>query len=88
MVDMTAASDGELQRVSRAIEREVERREGLGADARVLQLQTEMAEIDAGTRLPYDEHLRAASPTQMADWLAAGRLEHLGYRRSKRRGVR
>jgi hypothetical protein len=38
--------------------------------------------------LPYDEHLNAATPEQVTAWMAAGKLTHLGYGKSKVRGTR
>ena len=88
IADMAAASDGELRQVAAKIEREVQRREGLDADARALAFRTEMDETDRGVRVPYDERVAAASPAQVTRWLEQGQLRHLGYGQSKRRGAR
>jgi len=52
---------------------------------RMLRRRAELAQVDAGERVPTDEDLADASPATMSRWLADGRLQHLGYGRDKRR---
>jgi hypothetical protein len=84
--DPTGRSAGELRVAAEAIQREVQRIEFLDADARALAFASEMAEIDQDKRLPYLEHVKATSADKVTEWMEVGKLEHLGYGRSRRRG--
>ncbi len=88
MADYGSASDGELQAAQAAIRAEVQRREELSQAEHQARFRQELAEVRAGQRTAYDEHVRALSPAETLALAESGGLSHLGVGKSKRRGQR
>jgi hypothetical protein len=85
---LASASDSELDAVAERIQAERERRQAEDQTAQAARFQAELAEVRAGTRAAYPEHLPYLSPTETTALVERGQLTHLGIGRSKRRGQR
>jgi hypothetical protein len=80
-----ALSDSDLQGQIGSAEAELKRRAALPAAEQRARMERELGEIEAGTRNPGQEHLRAVSPQTVAKWTEEGRLAHMGVGGRKKR---
>jgi hypothetical protein len=87
-LDLSTASDGDLRTISERIASEVTRREAEDQAVKAARFRQELAEVEAGTREARREHILATDAQTTARWVSEGKLTHLGYGASKRRGRR
>ena len=76
--NLTVLSYSDLRESAAAIQREVERREGMDQAARTEQFGTELAEIRAGTRRVNTEHVAYLTPQEVEAAVNNGQVPGVG----------